>query len=200
MAVKRDLDQGVTRVQLADNHFAAFVRYHKSFDVYRRLKVEKRDWPMTVFVFWSKGSGTGKTRTSMLLMSMLGQNQKDFFVVPHGKQSGLYWDGYDGQTSVLLDEFSGSFCTPTFLNGLLDRYPFSVPVHGSGNVEFTSKYVFITSNFDPAVWWKEEVKWSYPALLRRLSVVRVFDHPKALPNLRLISGRLCAVSSQLEGL
>lgn len=42
MAVKADLDSGVSESTIADNHFGAWVRYHKSFRAYVQLKAPKR--------------------------------------------------------------------------------------------------------------------------------------------------------------
>lgn len=143
-AVKRKLDEGCSFRVIAQEHFSDFIRYEKGFRSYKRLCTPERDWEMEVIVLVGD-TGTGKTR-------FVKDNYTDVYSVPQAKQSGCYWDGYDGQDNVLIDEMYGSRFTHGFLLQLLDRYDFCVPIHG-GSVPFVSKRIFLTSNADPSEWY-----------------------------------------------
>lgn len=64
---------------------------------------------------------------------------------------GTWWDGYSGQSTVIIDEF---YCWLglDFVLRLLDRYPFAVETKG-GSVQFTSKRVVFTSNAPSTEWY-----------------------------------------------
>lgn len=85
---------------------------------------------------------------------------------------GTWWDGYSGQTVVVIDEFYG-WLGYDFLLRLLDRYSFAVETKG-GSVSFTSKLVIFTSNKPPSEWYRNVQDLS--PLLRRLGG-RVFQFP-----------------------
>ncbi len=144
-AVKRKLDGGVKLTTIADEHFGDFVRYNKSFREYKRLKAPKRRHLMEVIVLYGS-TGTGKTRYAY------DHWGNDLYSVPEAKGSGTYWDDYDEQETVLVDECYGKRFSHGFLLQLLDRYPFTVPVHGS-SVNFSSKRIVMTSNTHPREWY-----------------------------------------------
>jgi len=170
-ALKDAVDDGASKRELYESHFETFSRCEKFVINYKRFRSVKRDWLMTVFLFVGT-PGTGKTRTAVELASMLGE----YYMVPATKGSGLYWDDYDGQTSIILDEMDGNRCTPTFLNSLCDRYPFEVPVHGSAGHQFCSKFIFICSNYMPKYWWK---KHDISSFLRRVTCTWKFVYARA---------------------
>ncbi len=144
-AVKRKLDDGSKLTTIADEHFGDFVRYNKSFREYKRLKAPKRHHLMEVIVLYG-ATGTGKTRYAY------DHYGDDLYSVPEAKGSGTYWDDYDEQETVLIDECYGKRFSHGFLLQLLDRYPFTVPVHGS-SVNFSSKRIVMTSNTHPREWY-----------------------------------------------
>jgi len=125
----------------------------------------------SVFLFVGT-AGTGKSRTAHQIASYLG----DVFVVPTAKSSGLYFDGYRNERSIIIDDFDGARCAPGFFKQLCDRYAFSVPVHGSGNVNFNSPFIFITSNRAPRWWWKNQSKTEQAAIMRRFACIRFFGY------------------------
>lgn len=108
-----------------------------------------------VIVLWGEGTGTGKSRS----VKSLGEEK--LFTFYSKSTDEKWWDGYDEEEVVLIDEFmkpgnhewltAGMFCT------LCDYGPTFVCIKGEARVAFTSKYIFITSNVDPKTWFKE--KW-----------------------------------------
>lgn len=158
-ALKSDLDSGAALAVVAENHFGSFLRYQRGIHQYRLLKTPVRDWPMEVEVYWGP-SGTGKSRIC-----------HEKYPGAFWKPAGPWWDGYDGQQTVVLDEFYGNQLAHTELLRLLDRYPFQVPIKG-GFVNFCSLRVCFTSNVHPRDWYGPDVwhaeSWEASPLARRL--------------------------------
>jgi len=158
--VKRKLDEGMTFRQLSEENFGSFCRYEKGFRSYKRLHTAKRNWPMEIVLFIGP-SGTGKTRAAAELAGT------DALWVDNGK----WFDGYDGQHTVIFDEFYGSKMPFSALLRLLDRYPYSVEYKG-GVIEFVSRRVIFTSNEEPENWYSAEkthqMDWEHNPLNRRI--------------------------------
>lgn len=89
--------------------------------------------------------------------------------VPYYGNSGLWWDGYDGQPVALLEEFRGQVPLQKLLQ-LLDPYPTKVECKG-GSLAARFTVVFITTNCDPTTWYADDrgVRGAeFNALYRRL--------------------------------
>ena len=81
----------------------------------------------------------------------------------------VWFDGYDGQETLLLDELRGNI-KMSFLLQLLDPYPLKVEIKG-GMVPAKWKRVFITTNTPPEKWYphlSSEDPRTFSALLRRI--------------------------------
>ncbi len=163
IGLKRDLDEKHKLTVIADNHFALFLRYPKAIKMYKRLKSSKRNWVMEIITLIGD-TGVGKTHWAYKNYGY------DLYTVPPTKQSGCYWDDYDGQETVLVDEMYGNRFSHGFLLMLTDKYPFTVPDHG-GLLNFSSKRIIFTSNANPDIWYKkpyEETSFFDGPLYRRL--------------------------------
>ncbi len=145
VAVKRALDEGKPMKFIADNFFGDYLRYSKGMYSYKRLCTEPRDHEMEIIVCVG-ATGTGKSRW---VHHTFG---KSLYTVPHAKGSGCYWDDYDGEETVLIDEMYGNRFTHSFLLDLLDRYDFTVPVHSS-SARFNSRRIIMCSNAHPILWY-----------------------------------------------
>lgn len=84
----------------------------------------------------------------------------------------VWFDGYVSQDCLLIDDFEG-WVPYRFLLNLLDGYPLDLPVKGSFVAAMYTKVV-ITSNVDPALWYREFAEFgAIPAPLeRRIAVCR----------------------------
>lgn len=123
----------------------------------RRLLPLHRE--VSVYVIWGS-SGIGKTRYAY-------EKYPDLFPKPTPKQSGTWWNGYDGQKVVLFDDFYGEHIYSDLLR-VLDRYPYSAPICGGGYVWAQWDTVIITSNKHPREWYRFGLT---PALRRRLTKI-----------------------------
>lgn len=83
--------------------------------------------------------------------------------------NGLWFDGYVGQSGIILDDFSGGAPYQWLLN-FLDRYPMMLPVKNSF-VPMVAKTVWITSNVHPNQWYEYDNKKPYTALERRITLL-----------------------------
>lgn len=143
--VKDALDDGATLKQISDEYFAAFCGNSRAFREYIGLHRPQRTWLTTVRVFWGP-SGTGKSSRA------LAEAGPDAFWLRKPQGGNVWWDGYDGQENVVIDEFYG-WIPRDLMQRLCDRYPLSVDTKG-GSVPFLAKRVWITSNQDPESWWR----------------------------------------------
>jgi len=142
--VKARLDDGAKEVEIADEFFGQWVRYHKAFQRYRGLKLPNRSAPTFTQVYWGP-PGTGKTRAAF------DEAGPDAYWLPKPNGSRVFWDGYEGQDNVVIDEFFG-WMPRDLMCRICDRYPFRVETKG-GSVPFVAKKVWITSNIPPCEWW-----------------------------------------------
>jgi len=117
------------------------------------LKPLHRD--VNVIVLFGQ-AGAGKTRWAY-------DNYSDIYDKPVGE----WWDKYDGQKTVLLDDFYGWIKYHDLLR-VLDRYPYNAQYKG-GYVYAQWDTVIITSNEHPRKWYKD--KGLTPALRRRLKKI-----------------------------
>lgn len=181
LEIQRDLRAGVSLKRVAESNFPEWVRYGKAFREYKRITTKPRNFK-TICILIVGPSGLGKSRFGHRLSQYLmiegrcdeltfpelgyhpdfnpvirgvtiNDDTPAHYVLPE-KHTGLWADDYDSESVFFIDEFGGHRCTPTFFNGLADRYPFDVPCHGSGGHKMVSKYLVICTNYAPKFWWK----------------------------------------------
>jgi hypothetical protein len=160
-AVKRRLDDGETEKQVAEAHFSAWCRYYRAFKRYKSLSLPARDWEMEVITLVGE-TGVGKSRWAR-------ERFPGAYYLPFAKASGCYWDFYEGQETVVVEEMTGARFSYTFLLALVDRYPMHIPVSGD-HIQFSSRRIIFTSNSSPDEWY-DPLKYPYQnsPLQRRLS-------------------------------
>lgn len=156
------IQDGLNERELFELHFPAMVRYGRGLMRYRALVQPPRDHPTEVLIF-AGPPGSGKTFAAHALappgddVYWLGQTDK-------------WWDGYDGQHTVVIDEMAGSRIPFLTLLRLLDPYPVRLETKG-GTVEFVSHRIIITTNWLPEHWYPSVVArtgWDQCPLKRRV--------------------------------
>jgi len=132
------------------------------------LKLRTREFrKLQVIVHWGK-TGTNKTRIPYEMGAFVWE-----------PSTPEWWDGYDGEEILLIDEFYGQL-KPARLLHLLDGYQQRLPIKG-GFTYANWTTVYITSNVPPESWYKdipEEVKI---ALARRITRIEEFSKKRPLP-------------------
>lgn len=158
------LRAGASRQALWEDNFPVMVRYHRSVDAYR---LANRDvtvrQPPDVRVYFGP-TGTGKTRR---VHWETGGNH--WTADPPGKGGTPWFDGYDGDKVVLLDDYSGEY-NIHFFKRLLDRYPMTVQVKG-GYSAWSPTTIYITSNTHPNMWYADHPQVDRDAVFRRYTIV-----------------------------
>lgn len=154
-----------------------FVKYHRGLAEVRRIVAQhsatKIRKDLAVTVYWGE-AGTGKTRR---VYDTHGIDNVFTVVADNG---ACWFDGYEGQDVLLIDDFKGWIAYSMLLK-LLDIYPLRLPVKGSYTYAAWTK-VYITSNYAPTEWYADP-SLDHAALKRRLHTVKRFGtvHGAGLP-------------------
>jgi hypothetical protein len=69
------------------------------------------------------------------------------------ENAGGFWNLYQGQSRMLIDEMNGKKMSPTEFNELCDKYPLHINVKG-GQYPCLVEEVDVTSNYPMDTWWK----------------------------------------------
>lgn len=84
-----------------------------------------------------------------------------------------FWDGYQNQKHVVMDEFRGGIDISHMLRWL-DRYPVVVEIKGSATV-LKAEVIWITSNLNPRKWYPDIDEETLKALIRRLEITEFVE-------------------------
>lgn len=122
-----------------------------------------RGMDRTIEVFWGL-SGSGKSHMAWELAGPNGY-AKD----PRTK----WWNGYQNQTHVVIDEFRGGIDVSHILRWF-DKYPVHVETKGS-SCPLEATHLYITSNLDPRVWYPDLDSETLTALMRRMKVTHFLE-------------------------
>jgi len=114
-------------------------------------------------------TGVGKTYAAV---NYFGGNDYHLQECPASPISKFWFDGYAGQKTLILDDFSGDFCNFRFFLRLLDKYKMKVEVKGGHSWALWTTVV-ITTNVHPAHWWTGV---NMAPLQRRITEIRLCEH------------------------
>ncbi|UUG66199.1 replication associated protein [Calfel virus LSF17_cyc102] len=135
--VVESIKKKASKEYVAENHPIEYIKYGRGIDNYIKVikSIKQRDFKTEVHFYWGP-TGTGKSKKANEEANKIG-------TVYH-KPRGEWWDGYEQQDCVIMDDFYGWIPYDELLR-LCDRYPYRVPVKGGYEI-FNSKHIFITSN------------------------------------------------------
>lgn len=163
--VRTILDEGGTMLDVADNHFGTFLRYHGGLQEYLSLRAAAAPSVRTLEVIWIHGkTGTGK--------SYYASTHWPTAYRPLLQEGGTTWfNGYTNHETIVLDDFTSSCVRLAHLLRWLDRYPLQVPSkRGSCYARWTR--VVVTSNWPPGEVYCNVSQLRKAALLRRITETR----------------------------
>lgn len=149
---------GASEVDIADANPGAYLRYNRGIRVAMLLHRKPRNFMPRILWFYGP-TGTGKSRAA----SEFGPS---IFWAPTDK---FWFDGYDGQETVVLDDYRRNYCTFTLLLKLLDRYAMQVPIKG-GYTNFCCRNIIITTPKSIRETWAGRTDESIQQLYRRVCI------------------------------
>lgn len=166
------VSKGASDREVALEAPTSFIRFHRGIRELRRVMNCKKDvlekpneWKMPeVRIYWGE-SRTGKTKA---VYDEFGMD--DVYPKPPNK----WWDLYNGETCILVDDFDPEHCHDIVFDKwlkLLDGYPEIVEFKGlSGWVQ--PDIVIFTSNFDPESWFP--FRENRDAFFKRVTEIKNF--------------------------
>ena len=152
--IKSLLDDGKNMEYIADNYFYSWCRFHRALERYVLLKSKPRTGPTTVIIIQGP-TGTGKSRFAM-----------ERYPNGYWKQRSNWWDGYNGQKEIIIDEFYGWIPFDLLLR-ICDRYPLMLETKG-GQVQCQANTIVITSNKRPDNWYNNVY---FESFIRRVNKI-----------------------------
>jgi len=162
------INEGKRMREVAEDNPQAFVKFHRGLQAYKTLMTPARSAPPEVIVRYGP-TGSGKSL-------MAHHETSDAFVWK--PQMGQWWDGYDGETNVILEEFRGQIAFEHLLD-LLDRYECKVQVKG-GMAQFVGSKIVICSPCPPWEWYPKNAANSRDSLAQlKRRVSKVFEHEES---------------------
>lgn len=124
---------------------------------------------LDVVCLWGE-PGSGKTRKAL---KELGE---DCFMM--SACSPEWWDGYQGQKAVLIDDYRNSWPVTRLLN-VLDIYPVRLPIKGSFTY-LKARRIYLTSNLHPQAWYPNVEEMTKQALIRRFTYIQEMKRKPSL--------------------
>jgi len=148
-----------TMAEVATEYPSHFVRYERGLSAYKNLLTPHRTELTKLIIYWGPPL-TGKS-------TKVKTEYPDAYWLKRARTGEPWWDGYDGQDTVVIDEFYGWISVDTMCR-LVDFTPMYVELKGK-SVKFTSKRIIIISNKSPEEWWHCELY----GMRRRLDAAEV---------------------------
>lgn len=146
---------------------ATFMKFHGGIckAVGLRAQASAPKWrQVAVDIFWGE-TGTGKTRRAV-------EENPNHYILRYA-EGATWFDGYDRNSTLILDEFNGQLKWEMLLQ-ILDGYQMQLWIKGGSTWAYWD-HVVITSNLCPARWYLEKFRSgalqpaSWGAFLRRIT-------------------------------
>ena len=172
LAMKASIDAGKTMLEVADEHFVTWAKYHRAADKYQfmvqaQLANERRAVEVTLH---TGPTGCGKTTEAT--------NSTDYCMISGTHMA--WFDGYTGQKRLVIDEYSNDVKITELLR-ILDGHKLRLPVKG-GHCWALYTEVHITTNLKRDELHSKASDAHKAALWRRIThVVDYWDDAELLP-------------------
>lgn len=164
---KAMIDAGCSELDLWEEDFEGMTAHYKAMREYKLLREKQNAKRPKVHVeVFTGASGSGKSHFA-------SKDYPDAYVVSKGNNGNMWFDGYDGEDTIILDDFRGNWCTYEMLLKYLDKYKLRIEVKGGSRWAQWTK-VIITSVEHPSQWYR---CYDYQ-LERRISAVKTIQPGK----------------------
>lgn len=156
---------GKDLADIACEHPVEYMKYSGGIKSFQTLvRTRPRDSRVLPTVRWWFGpTGVGKSRKAF-----------DCYPDAYVKMNNQWWDGYVGQSAVIIDDYRPSLCTFQELLRILDRYPMRIQTKGS-SCELSATAFVITTTSRPEVIWSGRTTEAMNQLLRRITEIIEFS-------------------------
>lgn len=157
--IKKALDEEKPLLEIANDYFGDFLRYHKGMEKYQALvaKEKSKEFRNVEVIVHCGSTGTGKTKKAMEEATYKTEGAKL-----------KWWDGYNNDKCIVIDEFANQITITELLN-ILDGYQLRLDVKGSHTYARWTK-VYITTNLSWEEWYPNAHPEHRNALGRRISL------------------------------
>jgi len=156
-----------TMEELNDLFPREIIKYGRGIQLSRSLFLSGSapvTFPRTVIVLWGR-SGAGKSLWARMYAEL---NKLSVYSKNLSKSTDTQWfDGYDGESLLLLDDFTDQAVSFRELLIWTDIYKHRVQIKGAMSLG-TWSHVIITSNVAPQLWYQSYVGAEREPLMRRL--------------------------------
>ncbi len=161
-AIKESIDSGKNLLEISGEYPATYMQYHAGVEKFYNMRVTPRTEKTQFIIFWGI-TDQGKSHLANLFPNC--------YSVPRATSTQFY-DGYDPNRhdTVIFNDFKGALPFTELLQ-LTDKWPYEVNRKGS-QVVWKPKYLIITSNFEPKLWYKRKALDDrvWPAFERRIDL------------------------------
>lgn len=143
------LDAGGDIKEVEKRWFGQWCRYSKSFNAYHaNLCGTRRDGITSphVIVVWGD-AGSGKSRWAFM------RDSYAYWKMPGNRNSQSWYDRYQGQSTIVFDDFTDDQLSLAEFCRLCDPYPMLAQTKGS-TVDIRATEIIFTSNVRPEEWWQ----------------------------------------------
>lgn len=164
--IVRGLKAGEKESGLLDLDPENYIRFSTGIKraVQIRDKALKRTWKTQVF--WLYGpTGTGKSKFCFDVTNYCAYVKNP---------SHNWWDMYEGDENIIIDDYRTNMCTFSELLRLFDRYPMQLQVKGS-STNMLAKRIFVTTPKNPYDTWCTRSDEDLQQLIRRITAVVKFE-------------------------
>lgn len=170
---RNDLDEpiallrdGATLSAIAREHPKTIVRFPKGMQLLAALLSRPRTRGRVRAVFLRGPTGIGKTTGARRFLEQRA-GEEGFFIWSAKHDKG-WWDGYEGQDWILIDDLDTGAIALGELLRLLQDLPYKLPVHG-GQVHCQAHNFILTSNKPLKKLWPFADAEQLAALERRIN-------------------------------
>lgn len=159
LAAAQLVQSGAADRVVAETYPGTFIRYHRGLSAFRSVvcRVADLEAAPTVTVFFGR-PGTGKTTLARSRMT------GEIYCKSHDTK---WWDLYQGEKNVLLDEFIGQIDNQN-MNKLADKFAWIAEIKG-GSMLIRPACISITTNRWPDNWWTGSTTTYWESWTRRVT-------------------------------